>query len=84
MARRAPALAIRAAGLAAALAACAPGQDPASPETMATVAGLPFRFEQVLAPGSTPAAARRRSRPESPLRDSGPRSPVSPGQSMGA
>lgn len=51
MARRAPALAIRAAGLAAALAACAPAQDPASPETTATVAGLPFRFEQVLTPG---------------------------------
>lgn len=51
MARRAPALAIRAAGLAAALAACAPVQDTAaSPEPTATVAGLPFRFEQVLAP----------------------------------
>jgi hypothetical protein len=52
MARRGPALAIGAAGLAAALSACAPAGPAAAPEPAATVAGMAFRFEDVLAPAA--------------------------------
>lgn len=52
MARRGPALAIGAAGLAAALSACAPAAPVTSPEPSATIAGMAFRFEDVLAPGA--------------------------------
>ena len=51
MARRGPALAIGAAGIAAALSACAPAAPEAAREPAAMVAGMAFRFEDVLAPG---------------------------------